>query len=162
MRISRGCWHVAAAVGVLCVAGALFADEQKITLDKVPGVVKRACKAKYPRAQVSAVTKETEDGKTTYEFKLSEGDKKWEATFDSEGKFEGTEEVIAESDIPDKVSEGLKTKYPGAKILKAEKETKGEGDSAKIVYEMVIQAGDKKMEVQFDPSGKFIAEEAKK
>jgi hypothetical protein len=150
-----------AVLALFFLVGGLQADE-KVSLDKVPGKIKRALKAKYPRAHVVSAAKETEEGKTIYEFKLEDGDKKWEATFTPEGKFVGTEEAIKEADLPSEVKEALQKKYPEAKVLKMDKETTGEGTSAKVVYEIVIQMGEKKSEVQFDPKGKFLGEEGKK
>ncbi|HJZ56793.1 MAG TPA: hypothetical protein VKE74_17630 [Gemmataceae bacterium] len=39
------------------------------------------------------------------------------------------------------------------------KETTGEGTDAKVLYEIVIEKGTDKLEVQFDPEGKFLGEE---
>jgi Putative beta-lactamase-inhibitor-like, PepSY-like len=160
MRVS-GCGIVGGVLGLFVLVGALQADE-KISLDKVPTRVKQSLKGKYPRAHVVSAAKENEEGKTVYEFKLEEGDKKWEATFNPEGKFLGTEEAIKEADLPGEVKTAFQKKYPDAKVLRVDKETTGEGGSAKVVYEIVVQTGSKKMEVQFDPSGKFLGEEGKK
>jgi hypothetical protein len=159
MRISVGRGILIAVLGVFVLASGLQADE-KISLDKVPARIKKALKAKYPKAHVVSAAKETEEGKTVYEFKMEEGNKKWEATFTPAGKFVGTEQVIEK--LPSAVKEALHKKYPQAKVLKMEKETTGEGASAKVVYEIAIQVGTKKSEVQFSPKGKFLGEEAKK
>lgn len=161
MRIVVGRLIMGAVLGLFVLASGLQADE-KISLDKVPARIKRALKTKYPKAHVVSAAKETEEGKTVYEFKLEDGDKKWEATFTPAGKFVGTEEAIKEADLPSEVKEALQKKYPEAKVLKMDKETTGEGASAKVVYEIVIQMGTKKSEVQFDPTGKFLGEEGKK
>jgi hypothetical protein len=161
MRSAVGRVIMGAVLGLFVLASGLQADE-KISLDKVPPRIKRALKAKYPKANVVSAAKETEQGKTVYEFKLEDGDKKWEATFTPAGRFVGTEEAIQEGDLPDAVKKALHKKYPEAKALKMDKETTGEGASAKVVYEIVIQMGEKKSEVQFDPKGKFLGEEGKK
>jgi Putative beta-lactamase-inhibitor-like, PepSY-like len=157
--VGRGIMGV--VLGLFIAASGLQADE-KITLDKVPARIKRALKAKYPKAHVVSAAKETEGGKTVYEFKLEDGDKKWEATFTPAGRFVGTEQTIEEGDLPAAVKKALHKKYPEAKVLKMDKETTGEGASAKVVYEIVIEMGSKKSEVQFDPKGKFLGEEGKK
>ena len=159
MRVSMAGRMVCTVLAALMVAGGVRADEEKVPLDKVPAKVRQALKTKYPRAEVVSAEKEDENGKTVYEFKLKQGKKKWEASFTPDGDFVGIEEVIKESDLPAQVKEGLRKKYPHAKVLRVEKETTGEGDSAKVVYEIVVQDKKGKREVQFDPHGKFRGEE---
>ena len=147
------------AVGLLVLGAPAWADEDKVPLDKVPAPVMKALKAKYPKAEVVTAEKADQDGKQVYEFDLKEGERKWEASFSPEGKFVGSEEAVAEADLPAKVKAAFAKKYPGAKVLSAEKAVTGEGASAKVVYEIVTQTDKGKVEAEFDPDGKFIAEE---
>ena len=84
MRIAVGRVIMGAVLGLFVLASGLQADE-KLSLDKVPARIKRALKTKYPKANVVSAAKETEQGKTVYEFKLEDGAKKWEATFTPAG-----------------------------------------------------------------------------
>jgi uncharacterized membrane protein YkoI len=148
------------AIVALSVGVVAWAEDEKISLDKVPAKVKEAVKAKYPKAEIVSAELGDQDGKKVYEFDLKEGDKKWEVSFTPEGKFVSAEEPVAkEDDLPATVKEGFRKKYPDAKVVSIEKETSGEGDATKVVYEIVIEKGKGKVEVQFDPDGKFIAEE---
>jgi hypothetical protein len=147
-----------AALGLFGLISLASADE-KVSLDQVPATVKKALAAKYPEARVVSAAKESERGKTSYEFKLEQGKKKWEATFSAQGGFLGTEETIKQADLPAAVQDTLKTKYPGAKIRSLVKETTGEGDAAKVVYEVVLEDAKGKREVQSDPDGKYLGEE---
>ncbi|HEV3256965.1 MAG TPA: hypothetical protein VG013_08815, partial [Gemmataceae bacterium] len=65
-------------------------------------------------------------------------------------------------DLPAKVKEALRKKYPDAKIARVEKETTGEGEAAKVIYEILITTAKGKREVEFAPTGKIVAEEEKK
>jgi hypothetical protein len=153
---------MALIIGLLVLGAAVArADDEKIPLDKVPKKVLEAVKAKYPKAEIVAAEKGDQDGTEVYEFDLKEGDKKWEASFTPDAKFVSSEEPIKEADLPAKVKEAFKKKYPDAKVVEMEKETTGEGDKAKVVYEIVIEHGKGKLEVQFDPEGKFLGEEKK-
>ncbi|MDB5310732.1 MAG: hypothetical protein JWO38_4934 [Gemmataceae bacterium] len=153
-----GC--VAAAVTVLAVGLVAWADDEKVPLDKVPAKVKEAVKAKYPKAEILSAELGDQDGMKVYEFEIKEGEKKWEVSFTPEGKFVSAEEpVAAEADLPAKVKEAFRKKYPEAKVVSIEKETSGDGAAAKVVYEIVIEKGKDKVEVQFDPEGKFLGEE---
>ena len=135
-------------------------EDEKVPLDKVPAKVKDAVKAKYPKAEIVTASMGDVDGTKVYEFELKQGEKKWEAAFTPDGKFHSAEEPIAtEADLPAKVKEGFRKKYPDAKLVSIEKETSGEGDAAKVVYEIIVQKGTEKVEVQFDPEGKFLGEE---
>src|SRR5258708_6574128 len=120
MRSVVGRGIMGAGLGLFVLASGLQADE-KISLGKVPPRIKRALKTKYPKAQSASAAKETEGGKTVYEFKLEDGDKKWEATFTPAGRFVGTEEAIQEGDLPGAVKKALHKKYPEAKVLKMDK-----------------------------------------
>jgi len=162
MRTSLRWLTVAVVPAVVVFAGGLRAAEKKITLDKVPANVLKAAKAKYPKAELVSAEQEDENGKTVFEFKLKEGEKKWEATFAADGKLVGIEEVIKESDLPAKVKTALQKKYSDAEVLRCEKETTGEGDSAKVVYEILIKTAKGKREVEFAPDGKVVGQEAKK
>jgi hypothetical protein len=135
-------------------------DDEKVPLEKVPAKVKDAVKAKYPKAEIVSAELGDVDGTKVYEFELKQGEKKWEASFTPGGKFHSSEEPVAsEADLPAKVKEGFRKKYPDAKVVSIEKETTGEGTAEKVVYEIIIEKGKDKVEVQFDPEGKFIAEE---
>src|SRR5262249_33436788 len=150
-------WLGSVVVTMLVLGTIVRADDEKIPLEKVPEVVRKALKAKYPKAEVVDAEKGDQDGKPVYEFNLKEGDRKWEASFSRDGKFVGSEELIKEADLPAKVKEAFAKKYPGAKVLTAEKAVTGEGDSAKTVYEIITETDKGKIEAEFDPDGKFIA-----
>jgi hypothetical protein len=158
-KLSR--WLMAAVAMVTLVAVARSDDDEKVPLDKVPAKILDAVKAKYPKAKLVSAGKGDVDGTKVFEFKLKEGTKEWEAAFTLDAKFHSSEEPLKESDLPAKVKEAFTKKYGEVKILTAEKETTGEGDKAKVVYEIVIEHGKGKLEVQFDPEGKFVGEEKK-
>lgn len=149
-----------AACAMLALALVARADEdEKVPLDKVPAKVKEALKAKYPKAEIVSAEKGDHDGTKVYEFKLKEGEKTWEASFTPDGKFDSSEEVLKEADLPAKVKDAFRKKYGEVKVVEIEKETTGEGEKAKVVFEIVFQKDKVKIEAQFDPDGKFLAEE---
>jgi hypothetical protein len=152
------CLAACAAVLVLGL-GAQADDEGKITLDKVPANVKAALKAKYPKAEIVEAEKGDVDGTKVFEFKLKEGARAWEVAFTPDGKFHSSEEAVNEADLPAQVKEAFRKKYGDVKVLEMEKETTGEGVKAKVVFEIIFEKGKDKIEAQFDPEGKFLAEE---
>jgi hypothetical protein len=149
-----------AGVTLLFALGtAVQGDDEKVTLDKVPSKVKEAVKAKYPKAQIVSAAKGDQDGTKVFELMVKQGSKKWEACFTPEGKFVASEELITEAELPAKVKDGFRNKYPDAKVVKMEKETTGEGEKSKVVYEIVIESGPDQVELQYDPNGKFLGSE---
>jgi hypothetical protein len=148
------------AVTVLALAAVARSDDddEKVPLDKVPAKIMDAIKAKYPKAKVVSAGKGDVDGTKAFEFKLKQGDKEWEAAFTPDGKFHSSEEPLKEAELPAKVKQAFRKKYGDVKIVSAEKETTGEGEKAKVIYEIIFEKDKGKIEGQFDPEGKFLAE----
>jgi hypothetical protein len=65
------------------------------------------------------------------------------------------ETEVKESEVPRPVLDAVKKKYPAAKPVGFERETKG----AKMVYEVKLTDGARKLEATFDASGKQVEEE---
>ena len=57
------CVMVAVAANVAMLSG-VWADEEKIPLDKLPKAVVEAVKKRFPKAEMKEASKEIEDGKT--------------------------------------------------------------------------------------------------
>lgn len=150
------------ACTLFALASAVQAAETKVTLKEVPGPVAKAEKAKWPNARIRGIEREEEDNKTIFEFGLSEGTRKWDASFSAAGELIAVEETIAEKDVPAPVKQGLAKKYPRAKVVLVEKVLEGEGKSPKTFYEYKIKTREGGFEVKLDPSGKILAEEAKR
>lgn len=162
MRRLLGCTAIAVVSLTLGVGSWADEGDEKVPLDKIPAKVKEAIKAKYPKAEIVSAAKGDVDGTKVYEFALKEGDRKWEAAFTLEGKFHSSEEVLTEAQLPAKVKEAFRKKYPDAKVLAYEKAIEGEGTSEKVIYEILIEKGKDKVEVQIAPDGKIVGEEVKK
>src|SRR5437763_1126400 len=76
---------VALALAFAGLCGFLWADEEKVPLDKLPKPVLDAVKKRFPKGELVAASKETADGKTEYEVSLKDGGKKIDATLTSDG-----------------------------------------------------------------------------
>src|SRR5947209_18302470 len=70
----------------LVLVGFASADEEKIDLDKLPKAVVDAVKAKFPQARLLSAEKEKEDGQTTYEVAVKQGEQNLTAIVTPEGK----------------------------------------------------------------------------
>jgi Putative beta-lactamase-inhibitor-like, PepSY-like len=135
-------------------------DEEKVPLDKLPKAVLDGVKAKFPAAELKGASKETENGKTSYEVSLQFNKANHDVILTPEGKITAIEKVIPETDLPKVVAETLKAKYPQATVKTAEQIS--DADDKIAAYEVLLVLADKKgLEVKFDPNGKVLNEEKK-
>jgi hypothetical protein len=136
--------------------------EEKVALDKVPKAILDTVKAKFPDAKLIGASKELDEKKkTVYEIELTVKDVRIDVTLTSEGKIVTVEKVIPAKDLPKVVAEAVEKKYPKATLKTVEEITDGSDKITK--YEAIILTTDKKkLEVCFDPTGKFLTEEEKK
>ncbi len=152
-----------AVLGACLSAGAVFGDEEKIPLDKVPKAVREAVQARFPGAELLGAEKEVANGKTQYEMAVKHEGKKIEATLTPEGKLLEFETQIAVKDMPRAVRRALESKYRGGKYKTVEAVTKvREGNEKLEYYEVHIEAGKKKVEVSVTPDGRIKKEEEKR
>jgi hypothetical protein len=124
-----------------------------VPLEQVPAPAVKAVKDRFPKAEIQSADKE---GKDRFELVMKEGDRRFDVGVTAAGKVLNVKEEIAEEKLPAAVREGLQKKYPGAKIVEAEKITTGEGDKTKVTYELVIKTADGGRNVEFDATGKYI------
>ncbi|MFI5455228.1 MAG: PepSY-like domain-containing protein [Isosphaerales bacterium] len=147
-------------VGLLAFVSVAVADEVKIELKDVPKAVLDAVKAKFPKAELTGATKETEEGKTTYEIALKDKGQKVDVALTADGKITEIETEIAARDLPEAVSSALEAKYPKATIKKAELITEIDGAKESKNYEVVVVTEAKKsLEVKVSPEGKILKED---
>ena len=128
-----------------------YANIEKESGD-IPDVVLRNFQAKY--ANANSVKWEKEEDIFKVEFILD--GQEYEAEFDNSGKWLETEKEINISDLPEAIQKVLNTKYSGYGIEETEyAETADYG----IVYEVVIEKGDKEIELYLYPDGMILKEE---
>jgi hypothetical protein len=127
------------------------ADEEKIALDKVPKPVLKAFQDKFPKANITAAIREVEDGKTLYEIESTQNGLGIDAVLKPDGEFVEIEKEVKPTDLPPAVTAAVESKYPKAKVKKAEEVIKG----GKSLYEVTVETADgKSAEVVVDKNGK--------
>lgn len=148
---------------VAFAAGAARADEEAIALDKLPEPVKKLLSTRFAKAEKIKASKETENGKTTYEVEVKSKGEELELTIDPEGKLLAIEKDIDVDELPKAVTDAIAAKYPGAKIKSAEITIDTTGDKEKVAYfDAEIETADKKtLEVEATLEGKILKAEAK-
>jgi uncharacterized membrane protein YkoI len=156
----------AVLVGLVMVASTTRADEEKISVDKLPQSVVAAVKARFPGAELKSAEKEKEDGKTIYDVSLKQNGGNYEVAVTPEGEITGYEKEIAAKDMPKDASKAIEDKYPGATLKLIEEVYKVKGKTEKLEYYEValVTADKKKLEVHVASDGKILKgeEEGKK
>jgi len=150
------------------VALAIFAGtsltgraDEKVPLDKLPGVIKEAVQKRFPDAKLVGAEKETEDGKTVFDVSIKNGEQKYSVDVTPEGKIVGYEKAIDAKDMPKAVSHAFNAKYPNATVKAVEELYKVNGSEEKMDgYEIAFTTADnKKMEVVISAEGKITKTE---
>ena len=141
MKVLRG-MTIAIAMSVLAV-GVASGQEKKIKRSDLPPAVEKAMAEVSKGAAIKGFSKETENGKTTYEVEPNR-------------TVAEVEEEVALDSLPAEVKEGLNAKAAGGKILKVESLTK---KGKLVAYEAHIEAEGKRHEIQVGPDGKPLDHE---
>jgi hypothetical protein len=123
-----------------------------------PSAVKGAVEKAYPNSKVTGCKQENEKGKVQYEVKLkTKEEQALELDVSPEGSVLLTEQVVAESSVPQAVMTAFGAKYPKMKAARAEKQTKADGA---VTYEIAFKdAKGKKHEATFKEDGTFVEQE---
>jgi len=159
-------WAVTVVVAGLLAVGTLAADDKKDKPDtaKIPKAVMDALKAKFPKAEITKWTEETEEGKKVYDIEFTMGDVKHEADLFEDGTLHNWEKEIAVKDLPDAVKKAADKKYPKATVKEAMQVT-GVKDKKEALdgYEVLLVTADKKeVELMIDPEGKILEDSTEK
>src|SRR5262245_4723675 len=113
MRLQSTITFVAFAIVMTLTAGAR-ADEEKVALDKLPKAVSESVKKKFVGAELTGASKETENGKTSFEVSLKHKGQKMDVTVTEAGVIELIEKEISAKDLPAVVRSAIDKKHPNA------------------------------------------------
>jgi len=142
------------------VAG-VYADEEKVALDKVPKPVIEAAKARFKDAVMTGAAKETDNGKLVYEVFLKDKGQVIHVILSPEGEILVIEKAITAGDLPTAVAQALKDKYPKATLKKVESVFEVKNMKEELAYYealLTIVETDKRL-VKLTPEGKIVKEE---
>ena len=131
-------------------------QEKKIKRSDLPPAVEKAMAEVSKGAAIKGFSKETENGKTTYEVEMVVNGHSRDVEMEPNGTVAEVEEEVALDSLPAEVKEGLNAKAAGGKILKVESLTK---KGKLVAYEAHIEAGGKRHEIQVGPDGKPLDHE---
>lgn len=156
-------WNLRLSFVIVIVASAgifaLFAQAQesvKISQKEVPEPVLSAFTKAYPKASVKNYLREMREGKTCYELETKDGSTKRDIIYAANGEVMEIEEALKPTELPPLVLAALAATHPHAKIIAAERLTRG----TIVQYESTISAGGKKIDLVFSDAGELIIQKA--
>ena len=150
MKRARTLWLAGVLALVLLAAGtSAWTQEKTITKKDVPAAVLAAFAKAYPKAVIRGYSTEVDEGRRVYEVESVEGKTHRDITYASDGKVVSVEESLDASALPAPVRAAFEKKFPGARILLAEKVTAGATQN----YELHFEHNGKKAEVVYDAKG---------
>ena len=124
------------------------ADEETIDLKQAPQAVRDAATRIVGSAKLVGVSKETDDGVTTFEVEYLVDGNECSATLSEGGEVLELERRIPNAKLPAALMRALNAKYPGAKVGKAEK--------VEVHYfELELEIDGKLRKVSASASGEF-------
>jgi hypothetical protein len=154
---------ILSVAAVLVGAVLVGAAEEKVPLDKLPEVVKKAVKKRFPKLKISGASREKDGDKLVFEVSLKKAGKNIDVTVTEDGAITLIEREIAFNDLPKAVARTFRKKYPKAKCKIIETVTKVAGGKETLKYyeATLTPAGGKEQEVKVLPDGKIKPAEAK-
>jgi hypothetical protein len=161
LRWVTGGLAVAVLAGLVLVPTVARAQIKGKDLDKIPKPVMDSLKSKFPKAEITKWTKETEGGAVVYDLEFTSEGRKCEMDIKEDGTIVNIEREIAAKDLPEAVRKAVEKKYPKS-TLKEIMEVMEVKDKKEVLegYEVVIETAEKKkVELMLAPDGKILEEE---
>lgn len=137
------------ALGFSLLPAVLFGDT-RISKNQLPTAVQTAMKAQTRGSHILGYSKETEDGRTTYEVETRRNGNGRDLSFDANGHLLETEQQVQMSDVPGPARRALEQRTRGGEITKVESVTAGNS----VSYEATVtMKSGRKTEVAVNADG---------
>ncbi len=144
---------------LVCFApAALAGQEQSVAIRDAPTAVLHNVTARFPKAKVAGVVRETEDGKQTYEVTLKQDGRNIDVSTTQSGQLVLIEREISRRELPAAVTRAIAARYPRATYRFAEAVTNVAASVETLgFYEVLIATADKQLlEVKVAADGSSI------
>ena len=140
---------------------AVRAEEQSISLDKLPKAVVDSVKGKYPKAELVEAIQEEDGGEIKFEVTIKDAGKQIDLTLNAAGVIESIEKELGSQDLPKVVTDALEKKYPKAVHKKIEAVFEVEDGKEELeFYEVTLETATKEtLEVKIDDEGEIEDDE---
>lgn len=148
----KACMRLAVVAGCVClVAGVSWSKEVRAKMSDLPPAVQNTVKKQSKGATIRGFSKETENGKTTYEVELTVNGHGKDISMDSGGKVVEVEEQVEMSAVPEAARSAIEKGAAGGEVVKVEAVSSGSG--APEAYEAQVRKNGKHSEVRVAPDG---------
>lgn len=129
---------------------------QKMKQAQVPTAVVQSFKSKFASAKKMRWERESA---TEFEVNFTQNGQSLSAKFNQDGQWLETEAEIKAADLPEAVRTSMAKNFKGYKADEIERvETADKG----LIYEMELEIGKEKLEVQFSPEGTVLKKTTEK
>jgi uncharacterized membrane protein YkoI len=138
--------------------------DDKLDVDKIPGKVMDALKARFPEAKISKWTREEESELVVYDIEFEQAGRKFEADIKEDGAIHNWEKAIQAEDLPEIVKKSVLERYAQSTITEImEISAVQDGKDVLLGYEIVIETADKNVfELTVAPEGEILEDSGKK
>lgn len=152
-RIVAGAVCLALASAFVAAPACLAQDGGAQTATgSVPEPVRHAFHEAYPKAEITGMASRSDGGTISYEIQCRDGGTSRTVSYLADGTLVAVVEDVAVAELPAPVTAGVEAKYPGAKIVKAMRDTR---DGA-TTYLLKVVAGDRRFNAVFAADGTFL------
>jgi uncharacterized membrane protein YkoI len=143
---------VLSVFGCLCLCAAVSqSKEVRVKMSDLPAAVQNTVKAVSKGGTIRGFSKETENGKTTYEAELTVNGHGKDVSIDSDGKVTEVEEQVEMSSVPEAARSVIEKGAAGGKVTKVEAVSDGTGPVE--AYEAQVLKEGRHSEVRVAPDG---------
>lgn len=144
-----GCFCLFAPIGE--------SKEVRVKMSDLPQAVQDTVKEQSKGATIRGFSKETENGRTSYEVELTVKGHGKDISMDSDGKVVEVEEQVSMSSVPEAARSAIEKGAAGGKVTKIEAVSNGSGPVE--AYEAQVMKAGKHSEVRVAPDGSPKPEE---
>ena len=146
-----------ALIVIIAISGAFdrtnAQEKKKFAAKDLPAAVSEAFTKAYPKAVITGIDKEVENGKTFYEIESLDGTMKRDLLYTPEGTVTEIDEALSAEALPEAVKKAIAKEFPTGTIRKAEKATHG----VKLQYDVVVNNNKKMYEASVGVDGKILS-----
>ena len=163
LHITVSAWLV--VVIQIAIAAALLANEMKGHGIRLPNPVEKTFKATFPKAEITKVEVEKENGVTVYDFEFKDAGTEKEADITADGTLLEITVVIEAKDVPVAAMGTIQKAATGATIQRVEHVEIGyetrDGKTIKLAkpmmhYEVTMAKGEQKGEIIVNSDGTVV------
>jgi uncharacterized membrane protein YkoI len=141
--------HLANYVTALFLMSPALSADTKVKMADLPPAVQAAVKEQTKTATLVGLSRETDNGKTTYEAETTANGKTRDVSFDKTGAIVGIEQEVDLDSLPAPAKAAIQKKIGTGKLKKVESVTEGKS----VSYEATIVKGGRSLEIGVNADG---------